>query len=106
MTVTVTPAAQRKLQELSPAQDPVLRVTVAPGGCAGMSYSAAVVPEPAEADITVLSLDTVTIVTDSFSRFFLDGLIIDYSSDLIKPGFHLSNAYASESCGCGSSFAL
>jgi iron-sulfur cluster assembly protein len=35
----------------------------------------------------------------------LDGLTIDFSDDLIEPGFRLTNANAKGSCGCGSSFS-
>ena len=106
MTIQITEPARHALHTLCSEEQRFLRITVAPGGCAGMSYSAVIDSEPDESDITVYSQDSIIIVTNTFSKYFLDGLKIDYSSDLIKPGFHLSNTFAFESCGCGSSFAL
>lgn len=106
MNITVSPAARRKLLELQDGGSGFLRVNVIPGGCAGMSYTAMVDFEMNDADILVFDRDNVRIVSDSFSRYYLDGMRIDYSDDLIRPGFQLTNAYAAESCGCGSSFSL
>ena len=45
------------------------------------------------------------IVSDKVSSIYLDGLTIDFSDDLIEPGFRLTNGNAKGSCGCGSSFS-
>ena len=45
------------------------------------------------------------IVSDKVSSIYLDGLTIDFSDDLIEPGFRLSNKNAKGSCGGGSSFS-
>jgi iron-sulfur cluster assembly protein len=106
LNITVSHAARRKLLELQNSGSGFLRVNVIPGGCSGMSYTAMVDFEMNDADILVHEVHNIRIVTDSFSRYYLDGMRIDYSDDLIRPGFQLTNAFAAESCGCGASFTL
>ena len=50
--------------------------------------------------------DALRVVADGGSSMFLDGLVIDYSDDLISSGFRFKNAKAKKACGCGSSFAM
>ncbi len=49
--------------------------------------------------------DGVGFVVDSFSLPFLQGAKVDFSHDLTRGGFKISNPNARESCGCGKSFA-
>jgi iron-sulfur cluster assembly protein len=76
-----------------------------PGGCSGMTYSAALDQAMGTEDVEVFSRDTLRIVCDQGSAIFLEGLRIDYSDDLVRSGFRFTNPNASGSCGCGSSFA-
>jgi iron-sulfur cluster assembly accessory protein len=104
--ISVSSSAHDKLCELQNGSPGFLRVNVVPGGCSGMTYNAMVDFAMNEADILVYDNNDVKIVTDNFSRYFLDGMHVEYSDDLIRPGFQLTNTYASESCGCGSSFSV
>jgi iron-sulfur cluster assembly protein len=58
-----------------------------------------------EVDEVYFSEGNLRIVSDKVSSVFLDGLTVDFSNDLIEPGFRLTNANAKGSCGCGSSFS-
>ena len=58
-----------------------------------------------EVDEVYYSEDKLRIVADKISSVYLDGLTIDFSNDLIEPGFRLTNSNAKGSCGCGSSFS-
>lgn len=71
-----------------------------------MTYQAAIAPTLNEGDEIVHEADGIRVASDSFSKYFLNGLVIDYSDDLIKPGLALINKNATHSCGCGASFAL
>jgi iron-sulfur cluster assembly protein len=81
-----------------------VRLGVVPGGCAGMSYEARIDREIGGTDAVIYEQGRLRIVADDRSAIFLDGLKIEFSSDLIRPGFVLSNPNAKQSCGCGASF--
>ena len=56
-------------------------------------------------DEVYFSEGNLRIVSVKVSSVFLDGLTVDFSNDLIEPGYRLTNANAKGSCGCGSSFS-
>ena len=58
-----------------------------------------------EVDEVYFTDGNLRIVSDKVSSVFLDGLTVDFSNDLIEPGFRLTNSNAKGSCGCGSSFS-
>ncbi|HEY5909684.1 MAG TPA: iron-sulfur cluster insertion protein ErpA [Verrucomicrobiae bacterium] len=80
-----------------------LRVYVEQGGCSGMQYSMTF-DEERGGDIR-LETRGVPVVLDSFSLQYLRGASVDFSDDLTRGGFKISNPNAHESCGCGKSFA-
>ena len=51
-----------------------------------------------------LVVGSLRVVSDPDSAEYLEGLVIDYSDDLIRSGFRFTNPNASGCCGCGSSF--
>ena len=81
-----------------------MRISVVPGGCSGLTYSAGIDTALGEGDAVIYDADGIRIVSDRGSAMNLDGLQVDYSDDLIHSGFRLSNPNASHSCGCGASF--
>ena len=87
-------------------QDQFLRVAVTEGGCAGLTYSADIDREMQEGESVVLQSGDIRIVSNQESSQYLDGLIIDYSDDLIGGGLQFTNASAETTCGCGASFNL
>jgi len=102
--ITISPKALCELRRLNIGGEQFLRLRVIPGGCAGMTYSAAIDSTLEEGDEVIAHEDEIRIVADSGSTAFLDGLNVDYSDDLIQAGFRFRNSNASKSCGCGSSF--
>jgi iron-sulfur cluster assembly protein len=105
MHITIKEMAEKMLNTKLAAGE-FLRVTVTEGGCAGLTYAAAVGREEQDGDVTVLTQGAIRVVSDATSSKYLDGLVIDYSDDLFKGGLKLTNANTKSTCGCGSSFSL
>jgi iron-sulfur cluster assembly accessory protein len=105
--VKVTENAARKLSSLLEKQGRphgALRVAVIGGGCSGLQYKMDLVDGPANRDIMVPS-GGVRVVVDPKSALFVSGSQIDYSDDLQKGGFKVTNPNAVAHCSCGESFA-
>ena len=81
-----------------------LRVAVIGGGCSGLQYKMDLVDGPANRDIMVQS-NQVRVVVDPKSALFVSGSELDYSDDLQKGGFKVTNPNAVAHCSCGESFA-
>jgi iron-sulfur cluster assembly protein len=104
--LTVTDAARNKLLELGVGSERFMRIRVLPGGCSGMTYDAAIDQQLDDDDQLLYQDQEIRIVADRRSTFFIGGLHVDYSNDLVKSGFRLTNPAANKACGCGSSFAV
>ena len=105
--IKVTESASRKLLSLLEKQGRshgALRVAVIGGGCSGLQYKMDLVDGPANRDIMVQSSD-VRVVVDPKSALFVSGSLLDYSEDLQKGGFKVTNPNAVAHCSCGESFA-
>ncbi|MDQ3081796.1 MAG: iron-sulfur cluster assembly accessory protein [Gemmatimonadota bacterium] len=105
--IKVTDNASRKLTSLLQKQgrpEGALRVAVIGGGCSGLQYKMDLVDGPANRDIMVQSAD-VRVVVDPKSALFVSGSLLDYSDDLQKGGFKVTNPNAVAHCSCGESFA-
>lgn len=81
-----------------------LKVSVVGGGCSGLQYQMELVPGAGPKDILVES-QGVRISVDPKSAVFLSGSEIDFSSDLQKGGFRVTNPNARATCSCGDSFS-
>jgi iron-sulfur cluster assembly accessory protein len=81
-----------------------LRVAVIGGGCSGLQYRMDLVDGPANRDILVES-NQVRIVVDPKSALFVSGSVVDFSDDLQKGGFKVTNPNAVAHCSCGESFS-
>ena len=105
--IKVTENASRKLTSLLLKQgrpEGALRVAVIGGGCSGLQYKMDLVDGPANRDIMVKSAE-VRVVVDPKSALFVSGSLLDYSDDLQKGGFKVTNPNAVAHCSCGESFA-
>lgn len=71
-----------------------------------MVYDAEIDTEKRESEVIILVDDELTVVADRVSLPLLEGLVVDYSDDLISAGFRFTNSKNETSCGCGASFAL
>jgi iron-sulfur cluster assembly accessory protein len=105
--IKVTDNASRKLVSLLERQgrpNGALRVAVIGGGCSGLQYKMDLVDGPANRDILVQT-SNVRVVVDPKSALFVSGSLLDYSDDLQKGGFKVTNPNAVAHCSCGESFA-
>src|SRR5205807_709177 len=105
--IKVTGNASRRLRSLLEKQgrpQGALRVAVIGGGCSGLQYKMDLVDGPAPRDILVLS-SNVRVVIDPKSALFVSGSLLDFSEDLQKGGFKVTNPNAVAHCSCGESFA-
>jgi iron-sulfur cluster assembly accessory protein len=105
--VKLSEAAARKLSSLLTRQgrpEGALRVAVIGGGCSGLQYKMDLVDGPANRDIVVPSAG-VRVVIDPKSALFVSGSVLDYSDDLQKGGFKVTNPNAEAHCSCGESFS-
>lgn len=82
-----------------------LRVGVAGGGCSGLSYTLAFDENPKDND-TVMEIQGVRVYCDPKSYLFLNGMTLDFSTELLTGGFKFVNPNASRSCSCGTSFSV
>lgn len=105
--IKVSDAASRRLRSLLEKQGRpagALRVAVIGGGCSGLQYKMDLVDGPVARDILVES-NNVRVVIDPKSALFVSGSVLDYSDDLQKGGFKVTNPNAVAHCSCGESFS-
>jgi iron-sulfur cluster assembly protein len=105
--IRVLDAASARLRGLLEKQGRsggALRVAVIGGGCSGLQYKMDLVDGPANRDIVVDS-NCVRVVVDPKSALFVSGSELDFSDDLQKGGFKVTNPNAVAHCSCGESFS-
>ncbi len=89
-----------------------LRVGVRSGGCSGMSYTMDFIggneinPDDKVYDYSLKADQSFQVVCDPKSLIYIYGMQLDFSKELIGGGFNFVNPNASQTCGCGSSFAV
>lgn len=106
LQLTVAAAEKaKKLLASSEYDQGALRVAVRNGGCSGMRYELLFDGARAEDDAE-LEFSGLKVWIDPESATYLEDITIDYSDDLNDAGFKINNPGASETCGCGESFAL
>jgi iron-sulfur cluster assembly protein len=81
-----------------------LRVRVVPGGCSGFQYSLNIEESSRDGDF-VIDRHSIRLFVDMFSAQYLNGVTIDYTSNMMGAGFTFENPNASGGCGCGPSFS-
>ena len=92
------------LERQGRAQGGALRIAIIGGGCSGLQYKMDLVDGPVARDILIES-QGVRIVIDPKSALFVSGSELDYSDDLQKGGFKVTNPNAVAHCSCGESFS-
>lgn len=105
----VSEAAAVEIRKFMEAEDDLpetagLRVRVVPGGCSGFQYSLNVEEESRQGDLLVEE-HGIRLFVDMFSAQYLNGVVIDYTSNMMGSGFTFENPNATGGCGCGTSFS-
>tara|TARA_Y100001968_G_C19183656_1_gene631671 strand:+ start:74 stop:466 length:393 start_codon:yes stop_codon:yes gene_type:complete len=112
--ILITDPAMHQLARLcrEQGQEKVLRVGVRSGGCSGMSYTmdfvenSEIQEEDEIYEYTPSKEESFRVVCDPKSLLYIYGMQLDFSTDLIGGGFNFTNPNATQTCGCGSSFAV
>jgi iron-sulfur cluster assembly protein len=106
--MTLTDAAAARIKDiLGQAERPVagLRVGIAKGGCAGMTYQVEYAENARPGD-EVVEEKGVRVLIDPTAVLFLLGTEMDYRVDKLSAQFVFNNPNATSACGCGESVAL
>ena len=106
-TITISPRAVRRINELAKAEaaPTLFRVSVEGGGCSGFQYRFDLVQDRAPDDL-MIERDGARVVVDPISLGFVQGSEIDFVDELIGAQFKINNPNVSASCGCGTSFSI
>lgn len=80
-----------------------LRIGVKGGGCSGLSYILGF--DNKKKDDHAFEVKGISVVVNKSHEIYLQGLEVDYHDGLDNRGFIFNNPNATETCGCGSSFA-
>ena len=106
--VTFTEGAVKEIRKLMLKegfdQSQKLRVGVKGGGCSGMSYILGF-DAPQDTD-QAFDIEGIPCVMNPSHELYLHGMEIDWQDGLNNRGFTFQNPNASNTCGCGTSFAV
>ncbi|HLM56909.1 MAG TPA: iron-sulfur cluster assembly accessory protein [Pyrinomonadaceae bacterium] len=108
MALNVTEAAAEEIKKFMSSEEGLpdtsgLRVRVVPGGCSGFQYSLNI-EEASRPNDHIVEQHGVRMFVDMFSAQYLNGVEIDYVTNVMGSGFTFKNPNATGGCGCGSSF--
>lgn len=104
----VTEAAAARIRDIvARAEQPVVgvRVGIAKGGCAGMSYQMDLAQEVVRGD-EVVDANGVQVLIDPKAVLYLLGSEMDFVVDKLSARFVFRNPNEVSSCGCGESVSL
>ena len=98
-------AAERVKEIISQASEPIVgvRVGVASGGCAGMSYVMEYAKQVNPND-EIIEDKSVKVLIDPKAIMYLLGTEMDYKKEQFSSTFVFKNPNETERCGCGESF--
>ena len=106
--IKLTDSAVGEVQRLLAAEaDPAdmgLRLGIKGGGCSGLSYMLDL-DKQKERD-TVIAQDGFQVFMDPKSTIYLSDVVLDFDGGLGGKGFVFKNPMATNTCGCGESFAI
>jgi len=105
--IQLTESAVKRIEEVMQQQEQVggLRLAVQGGGCSGFNYVIKFDKAQRPND-NVFEVQGAKVFVDPKSFQYLDGLTLDYKSDLIQQTFVFHNPNAKHSCSCGTSFSV
>lgn len=104
--IFLTATAARRVAEIAAktGRDPVLRLAVDGGGCAGFTYRFEL-GEREDGDV-IAEGEGASLVVDPISIDLLEGSAVDFVENLGGKSFQVTNPNAQSGCGCGSSFSI
>ncbi len=106
--ISFTPEAVEQWQREHPAPlaagGHAVRISLVPGGCAGLKYVLEDVAGPGDGE-PVFTQDGLVVTCAAGDLPRLDGLQVDYIDAMVGGGYRFENPNAGRSCGCGASFA-
>ena len=105
--IELTPAAITEAKRILGKQDDPeagIRIGVRGGGCSGLNYDMKV-DAKRDGDHT-WEFDGLKVYVDKKSIFYVAGMVLDFTDDLLMGGFKFNNPNATRSCGCGTSFSV
>jgi iron-sulfur cluster assembly protein len=106
--VTLTEGAIKEIRRLMTAEGfdtaQLLRVGVKGGGCSGMSYILGF--DHPTGDDQAFEIEGISCIMNKAHEIYLLGMQIDWVEGLNNRGFTFKNPNASNTCGCGTSFAV
>lgn len=106
--ISLTETAQLELERIMSQQGSDkkgIRLGVKGGGCSGFTYVFDFEDSIRDND-KVFNEDRVPVIVDGKSMTLLEGLEVDYETDMFNRTFRFNNPNATQSCGCGTSFAV
>ena len=106
MTIELTPEAIKRVRQVMQQKPDVagLRLGVQGGGCSGFSYGIQFDAAHRPQD-HIFEFEGAKVFVDPKSLVYLNGMTVDYKSELMQQGFVLHNPNAKSTCGCGTSFS-
>lgn len=106
--VTLTEGAIKEVRKLMSAEGfdttQSLRVGVKGGGCSGMTYILGF-DQKTEND-QEFEIEGIRCIMNKSHEIYLSGMQVDWVDGLNNRGFTFQNPNASNTCGCGTSFAV
>jgi iron-sulfur cluster assembly accessory protein len=106
--IQFTPSAIAEIKRLQAEEgfdtSKMLRVGVKGGGCSGMTYVLEF-DNTTEAD-ALHEVEGFTFAINNAHSIYLIGMEVDWQGGLNSRGFTFKNPNASNTCGCGTSFAV
>ena len=105
--IQLSQAAKTEIERLKSKQQPnvLVRLAVKPGGCSDLFYDMSFDQMVKEGDRN-FDLNGLQVLIDHQSLNYLNGLVLDYSEDLMGGGFRFHNPQAIATCSCGNSFSV
>lgn len=112
-TITATPVKltagavlqiRRLMAEDGFDKSQALRIGVKGGGCSGMTYILGF--DTANDDDQHFEIDGIACIMNKSHEMYLYGMQVDWQDGLNNRGFTFQNPNASNTCGCGTSFAV
>jgi len=105
--IELSPSALSELRRLAAEQadaNKLVRIGVKGGGCSGMTYI--LDHQESQPNDLILDYDGLQIAVAPAHAIYLEGVKLDFGTGLNNRGFIFENPNASETCGCGTSFAV